>query len=69
MYPEYILKKLRLSFGYDENDTFHDEWFNTISKRQVFQCILEWEGLIGGWDGIIFGYIESIYGINLNDMD
>lgn len=67
MYPEYILKKLRMRNGYDENDRSHDEWFNQMDKNNVFNEVLEWDGLIGGWGGIIRGYVEGIYGVKLRD--
>lgn len=56
MYPEYILKKLRMRNGRDEDDHSHDECFNKMNKNTVFSEVLEWDGLIGGWGSIIRGY-------------
>lgn len=69
MYPEYILRKLRLRCGRDEHDTSGDDYFNKLKKDVVLEEVLAWDGLGKGWKARIFGYIEGIYGINLNDMD
>lgn len=63
-YPEYIMKKLRLSRWLDEDDNSMDSYFDTMSEDKVFDEVLQWEGLLG-WGSTIRGYILSIYGVDL----
>ena len=66
-YPEYILKKLRQRNGMDENDKESDDEFNKCDPQYVFKEVCSWEGLSGGWDNQIKGWIEDIYGINIDE--
>ena len=67
-YPEYILKYLRLRAGMNESDTSLDEHFNKMRKDAVFEEVLRWQGIIG-WGTQIKGWIEGIYGIDLDDLN
>ena len=64
MYPEHILKKLRQRWGLDEDDKSKDDVFNNYSPNEVLDEVCMWEGLIG-YGPCIRGWIESIYGIDL----
>ena len=67
-YPEHILRKLReICKDLDPRDTDYtnyDEEFNQMSPEEVFQTLLEYEG-IHGYAGKIMGWVEAIYGIAL----
>lgn len=64
-YPENILKYLRKRARLDENDTSLDEHFNKMRKDAVFEEVLRWQGIYG-WGGQIRGWIQDIYGVELN---
>lgn len=65
IYPEYILKKLRQREGLEPNDTSMDDMLNGLSPEIVFKEVCDWEGMIG-YSSSILGWIEDIYGIDLN---
>lgn len=65
-YPEYIIRYLRQRKGLDVDDTSHDEQLYAMSPSDVFAETLEWNGLLGGWDSQIKGWIMGIYGIDLD---
>lgn len=67
-YPENILKDLRKRASLDENDTSLDEHFNKMRKDAVFEEVLRWQG-ISGWGGLIRGWIQDIYGVDLNKKE
>lgn len=64
-YPEYILKVLRLYNGLDEEDTSRDEEFRTWSPAEVFEAVLNYEGLIN-YDSWIIHRIKDIFNVDLN---
>ena len=68
VYHEYILKKLRMCYGHDEDDISHDEWFNKMSKNRVFDEVLAWERLIRRGNQIRC-YVKDVYGVELGDTD
>lgn len=68
-YPEYIMKYLRLRRGLEEDDTSMDEFFHKRPSSWVFSEILQWKGLLGGWDTAIKGWILDIYGIDLDEFE
>lgn len=67
-YPEYILLKLRKRWGLEENDNSRDSLFQAMKPDCVFSEVLSWEGLLGGWDVQIKGWIRDIYGVDLNEI-
>lgn len=67
-YPEYILRYLRQRKGLEEDDTHLDDKFQSMSPDHVFSEVLEWEGLLGGWDRQIKGWIHDIYGVDIDEM-
>lgn len=66
-YPEYILRYLRQRQGLEENDTSMDDGLNAMPPKNAFRDVLEWHGMIGGWDSLIIGWIKDIYGVDLED--
>ncbi|WP_373166262.1 hypothetical protein [Agathobaculum sp. Marseille-P7918] len=67
-YPEYIIRYLRQRKGLDKDDTSLDEQLQAMSPSDVFAKILEWNGLLVGWDCTIKGWIKDIYGIDLDEI-
>lgn len=65
-YPENIIKYMRLRAGLDKDDTHLDEQLQAMSPSHVFAETLEWNGLLGGWDYQLKGWIKDIYGIDLD---
>ena len=66
-YPENILEVLRERNELEEDDTSMDEYFQTISPDEVFDEILEWEGIIG-YTHEILSWIQDIYKVRLNNQ-
>lgn len=65
MYPEWLLKDVRRNLGLEPDDTSHDEEINAMSKQEVFERYLTWQGIIGYSDRIIL-VIETIYNVELD---
>ena len=63
-YPEYIMSYVRQNMGLDSDDTSKDDLINSMDKEDVFDRVLNWNGIIG-YAGQIKGWIEEIYGIEL----
>lgn len=68
-YPEYIMKVLRMRRGLDENDTHIDWRLQEMKPSRVFEEVLIWNGLLGGWDSQIKGWIQDIYGVDIDAME
>lgn len=66
-YPEYIIKTVRKRFGLEENDTSEDQDILEMSKSQVFSHVVNWNGLLGGYDHTIKSWISDIYGVDLDE--
>lgn len=64
-YPEYILRDLRQRWGMKPDDTSRDEMFQSMEPRAVFGEVLTWNGLLGGWDRQIVGWIKDIFCVDL----
>ena len=63
-YPEYILRYLRQRWGMKPDDTSRDDMFQSMEPRAVFGEVLIWNGLLGGWDRQIIGWIKDIFGVD-----
>ena len=63
-YPESILRYLRQHEGLDELDTSLDSEFRTWSPGEVFEAVLDYEGLIG-YDSWIIRRIKEIFDVDL----
>lgn len=64
-YPEYILRYLRQRWGMKPDDTSRDDMFQSMEPKRVFGEVLIWNGLLGGWDRQIIGWIKDIFGVDL----
>jgi len=69
MYPQHIIEAVREHLDLEPNDTSLDMEIANMSKNEVFKHVVSWNGLIGGYDFTIKGWIRSIYGIDLNDIE
>lgn len=67
-YPEHILKMVRKRWGLAENDTSRDAGINKMEPDRVFYEILNWNGLLGGWDFTISEWVKDIYGVDLHEI-
>ena len=63
-YPEYIMSYVRQNMGLDSDDTSNDDLINSMNRKDIFDRVLNWNGIIG-YAGQIKGWIEEIYGIEL----
>lgn len=63
-YPDYILEAVRQNQGLEEDDTSRDKEFQTWSPEEVFEAVLEWEGLIG-YSRWILDRIEDIFNVSI----
>ena len=66
--PENTLKVLRMSKDLDEFDTTEDKEFRLYSKSEIFESLLEWEGIIG-YMTTLGSWIKDIYNIDLDSID
>lgn len=64
-YPYYILEYLRIRCGLEKTDNSKDDMLLQMTPTQVFSEVLQWHGLLGGWDIKIKGWILDIYGVDL----
>lgn len=64
-YPENIMRMVRGSLDLEPNDTSRDGEVEAMSKREVFDSVCNWEGLVG-YGSTILGWIKQIYDIDLN---
>lgn len=67
-YEEYIMKDLRQRLGLEPDDESKDDEIMSMSKDEVFESLLEWEGIIG-YAGIIRSYVEDVYGVCLSEIE
>ena len=65
MYPEWLLKNIRQNLGLEPDDTSQDDEINAMSKQEVFERYLTWQGIIGYSNKIILA-IETIYNVDLD---
>lgn len=65
MYPEYIMEYVRQNMGLKKDDKSKDEEILKMRKREIIDRVCHWNGLIG-YGGQVKGWIEDIYGIELD---
>lgn len=63
-YPEYIYQAIRQNWGYDEDDSSHDDEIDALSREDVLDAVASWNGLIG-YGSTIREWVEDIYGVEL----
>lgn len=69
MYPQHIVEIVRERLDLEPDDTSLDMKIANMSKNEIFKHVVGWNGLLGGYDITIKGWIRSIYGVDLNDIE
>ena len=64
-YPEYILKKLRIFNGLEEQDNSRDNEFQELPPEEVFDQVMKFDGIIG-YRYTMLRWIKDIFGIDLS---
>ena len=64
-YPEYILKKLRIFNGLEEEDTSRDEEFQELPPEEAFDQVMKFDGIIG-YRYTMLRWIKDIFGVDLS---
>lgn len=67
-YSENIMRMVRGNLDLELDDTNRDGEIEVMSKREVFNRVYNWDGLIDYGDTII-KWINQIYGVDLNKME
>lgn len=67
-YPENIMRMVRGNLDLELDDKSRDGEIAAMRKREVFNRVCNWDGLIDYGDTII-KWINQIYGIDLNKME
>lgn len=67
LYPKDIMEALRQRKHLEPDDTSRDDEISLMSPNEVFEEVLEWDGLIS-YAYKIKRWIKDIYGIDLNEM-
>lgn len=68
-YPQHIIGYVRQRLDLEVDDTSADEEIYNMSSNEVFKHVVNWNGLLGGYDLTIKGWIRSIYKVDLNERD
>lgn len=66
-YPAHIMATLRQRLNLEPNDKSRDTEINLYTPNEAFEEVLLWEGFIG-YEYTIKMWIESIYGIDLDEV-
>ena len=67
-YPEYIMEAVRGTLDLDEEDISSDEMINSMSKLEILDRVLQWDGIIG-YKYRIISWIEDIFEVNLREVN
>lgn len=67
-YPEYVMQNLRQRRGLDKYDTSLDDQLSNMSKDNAFKDVVNWNGLLGGYDYTIKSWVKDIYGVDLDNI-
>ena len=63
------MEYLRQRDGLNRYDFSNDEELNQMSKNEVFDNVVKWNGLLGGYSETIKDWIKEIYGIDLDEVN
>jgi hypothetical protein len=64
-YSHSVMSRVRQQMGLeDENDTSRDGEIQQMSKLEVFEKCLIWEGILG-YDYLITEWVKNIWGVEL----
>lgn len=63
-YSRAVMSRVRQQLGLDEDDTQKDGQIEIMSKREIFDKCLIWEGIMG-YDYQILSWINDIWKVEL----
>lgn len=63
-YSDEIMRMVRQRMGWGEHDTSHDDEIGRMTPNEVFDKVLEWEGIID-YGFSLRSWIKNIYGVTL----
>lgn len=66
-YPHYIYANVRQTFNLEPTDTSRDKEINELSRRDLLERYLNWEGIHDYADELI-DVIQSIYEVELDEF-
>ena len=67
-YPNWIVKNVRENLGLEPDDDSRDNEIATMSRREVFERWLTWQGIIG-YGCYILDTIEEIWDISFEEIE
>lgn len=67
-YSEEIMRYLRQREGLNKYDFSKDDELNQMTPNEVFDNVVKWNGLMGGYTETIKDWVKEIYGVNLNKI-
>ena len=68
-YSDEIMQAVRQNVGMERFDYSEDENLERLSPDKIFECVLHWNGLLGGYSEVIKSWVKEIYGVDLNDAN
>lgn len=68
-YPADVIGCLRQRAGLEIDDKSMDKQFLDMTPSEVFQDVVGWNGLLGGYDTVIKDWIKSIYKVDLDKVE
>ena len=68
-YPLHIIEYVRQNIGLEKDDASCDEEILSAPEREIFRRVVIWNGLLGGYDITIKDWVESIYGVDLDNLN
>ena len=63
-YPEYIKKYVKERLNLEDTKE-NDDYINTLMPNEVFECVLEWNGICN-YGETLKVWVKDIYGVDLN---
>ena len=67
MYSDEIMRTIRTMLLEDPEDTSKDAEILEMPRLEVLEKCLNWENIVG-YSGVIIGFINGIYHVNLEPM-
>lgn len=68
-YSDEIMGYLRQRYRLDKYDFSEDKRLNNLPSDEVFEHVVEWNGLLGGYAETIKNWVKEIYGVDLNEIE
>lgn len=66
-YPKHIIVVLRQWEGLEEDDDSRDDEFQSMSPYEVYEAVLEWEGIYG-YAEYILQLIQSVFKVDVVEV-